>query len=167
MKELHLSILEWSRTRFHCFGLELTYLPLHTGCGRNSELIINKNNILLKVNDTNFSTSRFTMVLNFFLHSFTFCVQCLLGGHHPPQCTRVMKVRIRAWSVSSESLAISSRIFSFSACKSVGRVLYTFFPDNPTEKSLELLGPANEEAMVHHRNEKSSAAETNGEAQRC
>jgi len=35
-------------------------------CGRNSELIINKNNILLKVIDTNFSTSQFTMVLNFF-----------------------------------------------------------------------------------------------------
>jgi len=36
------------------------------GCGRNSELIINKNNILLKVIDTNFGTSQFTMVLNFF-----------------------------------------------------------------------------------------------------
>jgi hypothetical protein len=59
----------------------------NTGCGRNSELIINKNNILLKVIDINFSTSQFTMVLNFFLHGFTFCVQCLLGGHHPPQCT--------------------------------------------------------------------------------
>jgi hypothetical protein len=35
------------------------------GCGRNSELIINKYNILLKVIDTNFSTSKFTMVLNF------------------------------------------------------------------------------------------------------
>ena len=35
-------------------------------CGRNSELIINKNNILLKVIDTNFSMSQFTMVLNFF-----------------------------------------------------------------------------------------------------
>ena len=54
---------------------------------RNSELIINKNNILLKVIDTTFSTSQFTMVLNFFLHCFTFCVQCLLGGHHPSQCT--------------------------------------------------------------------------------
>ena len=38
----------------------------HTGCGRNSELVINKNNILLKVTDINFSTSQFTMVLNFF-----------------------------------------------------------------------------------------------------
>ena len=36
------------------------------GCSRNSELIINKNNSLLKVIDTNFSTSQFTMVLNFF-----------------------------------------------------------------------------------------------------
>jgi len=64
------------------------FVTYNKGCGRNSELIINKNNILLKVTDTNFSTSRFTMVLNlFFLHSFTFCVQYLLGGHHPPQCT--------------------------------------------------------------------------------
>ena len=40
----------------------------NTGCGRNSELIINKNNILLKVIDTNFSTSQFTVVLNFFFY---------------------------------------------------------------------------------------------------
>jgi len=66
---------------------------LCTGCGRNSELIINKNNILLKVIDTNFSTSQFTMVLNFFLHSFTFCVQCLLGGHHPSQCKGAHELR--------------------------------------------------------------------------
>jgi hypothetical protein len=38
---------------------------IYTGCGRNIELIINKNNILLKVIDTNFGTSQFTMVLNF------------------------------------------------------------------------------------------------------
>ena len=40
----------------------------YTGCGRNSELNINKNNILLKVIDTNSSTSQFTMVLNFFFY---------------------------------------------------------------------------------------------------
>jgi len=62
-------------------------------CGRNSELIINRNNILLKVIDTNFSTSQFTVVLNFFLHSFTICVQCLLRGHHPPQCTGAHELR--------------------------------------------------------------------------
>ena len=36
------------------------------------------------------------MVLNFlfFLHSFTFCVQCLLGGHHhPPHCTGAQELR--------------------------------------------------------------------------
>jgi hypothetical protein len=38
----------------------------NTGCGINSELIINKNNILLKVIDVNFSRSQFTMVRNFF-----------------------------------------------------------------------------------------------------
>lgn len=36
------------------------------GCGRNSELIINKKNVFLKVIDTNSSTSQFTMVLTFF-----------------------------------------------------------------------------------------------------
>jgi len=39
---------------------------INTECGRNSELIINKNSILLSVIDTNFSKSQFTMVLNFF-----------------------------------------------------------------------------------------------------
>ena len=40
----------------------------YTGCGRNSKLIIIKNNVLLKVIDTNFSTSQFTVVLNFFFY---------------------------------------------------------------------------------------------------
>ena len=42
------------------------YIYIYIWCSRNSELIINKNNILLKVIDTNFSTSQFTTVLNFF-----------------------------------------------------------------------------------------------------
>ena len=73
--------------------IALVCILCYTGCGRNSELIINKNNILLKVIDTNFSTSQFTMVLNFSLYSFTFCVQCLLGGHNPPQCTGAHELR--------------------------------------------------------------------------
>jgi hypothetical protein len=40
-------------------------LPFNTECGRNSELIMYKNNILLNVIGTNFSTSQFTIVLNF------------------------------------------------------------------------------------------------------
>jgi hypothetical protein len=71
---------------------KLSVMSECTRCRRNSELIINKN-ILLKVIDTNFSTSQFTMVLNFISHSFTFCVQCLLGGHHPPQCTGAHELR--------------------------------------------------------------------------
>ena len=66
---------------------------LNIGCDRNSELVTNKNNILLKVIDTNFSTSQFTMVLDSFLHSSTFCVQCLLGGHHPTQRTGEHELR--------------------------------------------------------------------------
>jgi hypothetical protein len=54
----------------------------YTECGRNSELIINKNNILLKVIDTSFITSQFTVVLYFFLHGFTFYVQCLNAQAH-------------------------------------------------------------------------------------
>ena len=42
------------------------YIYINKQCIRNSELITNKNNILLKVIDTNFSMSQFTMVLNFF-----------------------------------------------------------------------------------------------------
>jgi hypothetical protein len=72
------STLSWQVVLF-----SVLFIGVYTGCGRNSELIINKNNILLKVIDTNFSTAQFTMVLNIFLHSFTLCVQCLLGGLHP------------------------------------------------------------------------------------
>jgi hypothetical protein len=38
----------------------------YTGCGTNSELIINKNNTLLKVIDNSFITSKFTTVFTFF-----------------------------------------------------------------------------------------------------
>ena len=83
----------------HEGNLEKRIGYVYTGCAINSELITNKNNILLEVIDTNFSTSQFTMVLHIFLHSFTFCVQCLLGGHHPPQRTgthSVKKLRLTA-----------------------------------------------------------------------
>jgi len=59
----------------------------YTRSGRNSELITNTNNILLKVINDTFSMLQFTTVLTFLLHCFTFCVECLLGGHHPPECT--------------------------------------------------------------------------------
>jgi len=59
-------------------------------------------------------------------------------------------------------------MFSLSACKSVGGSTVHFnFQITPQKKRIELLGPAKEEAMAHHRNEKSPAAETNGETQRC
>jgi len=147
------------------------FTSVYTGCDRNSELIINKNNVLLQVIDTNFSTSQFTMVLNFFLHSFHFL--CTMSFRWPPpssvhKCTRVKKLHITAWSVSSESLAISSCMFSFWVHVSLyGDYCTLYFSNNPTEKSLELIGPANEEAVAHHRNEKPPSAETNGEAQRC
>ena len=54
------------RARTHTHTHTHTHIYIYIWCGRNSELIINKNNILLKVIDTNFSTSQFTMVLNFF-----------------------------------------------------------------------------------------------------
>jgi hypothetical protein len=43
----------------------------------------NTNNILLRVNNDSFSTLQVASVLEFVLHCFTSCVQCLLGGHHP------------------------------------------------------------------------------------
>ena len=39
------------------------------GAAEIAKLNINKNNILLKVTDTNFSTSRYTMVLNFIFYT--------------------------------------------------------------------------------------------------
>jgi hypothetical protein len=59
----------------------------YTRSGRNSELIINTNNILLKVINDNFGMLQFTAVLAFLLYCFTFCIEYLLGGHHPPECT--------------------------------------------------------------------------------
>ena len=71
------------------------------------------------------------------------------------------KLRITARSVSSEILMISSRVACLSAFQSTGRLLYALlFKYRHRKKSQVLLGPVNKEAMVHHRNEKSSAAET-------
>ena len=68
--ELHM-VASWQDNLFHLHGSP-TCKTLHTlpctGCGRNNELIINNNNILLKVIVTNFSMSQFTMVLNFFFY---------------------------------------------------------------------------------------------------
>ena len=78
-----------------------------------------------------------------------------------------MKVRITVWSVSSESLAIYSHMFTLVHVSLQGEYCTLYFSNNPTEKSLELLGPANEEAMAHHQNKKSPTVETKGEAQWC
>jgi hypothetical protein len=61
---------------------EGNWLP-GTGSGRNSELIMHTNNIVLRVTKDRLITLQFTAVLKFVLHCFTFCAQCLLGGHHP------------------------------------------------------------------------------------
>jgi hypothetical protein len=63
------------------------------GCGRNSELIINKNNILVKVIGTSFITSQFTLVLNFFYIVSLSVYVCLLGSHRTPQCTGTHQLR--------------------------------------------------------------------------
>ena len=102
-----------------------TFLCNFTGSRRNSELIINTNNIILKVINDNFSTLRFTSVFKVVLHCFTFCVQCLLGGHHPPECTDAHQLRITTRSVSSEMLTIGSCMVSFSAFKSTQDVSCT------------------------------------------
>ena len=65
----------------------------YTRSGMNSELIVNTNNILLKIINDNFSMLKFPTVLKFLLHCFTFCVQCLLGGHHPLDCTGANDLR--------------------------------------------------------------------------
>ena len=71
------------------------------GCGRNSELIINENNNLLEVIDTDFSTSQITMVHNFFFFFTQFHFLCTMSFRWSPpssvhRCTRVKKVHITA-----------------------------------------------------------------------
>jgi hypothetical protein len=49
--------------------------------------------------------SQFTVVLNFFLHRFTFCVQCLLRWPRSSSMHRYTwgkELRMMAWSVSSD-----------------------------------------------------------------
>jgi hypothetical protein len=48
------------------------------------------NNILLKVINDNFSTLQFNTVLILFLRCLTFCAQCCLVGHHPPECSTIL-----------------------------------------------------------------------------
>ena len=63
-------LIKWFKSNLLFLNFDKTYFiqlaNKSTGCCRNSELIINKYNILLTVIDTNFSTSQFTMLLNFF-----------------------------------------------------------------------------------------------------
>jgi hypothetical protein len=97
-----------------------------TGSGRNSEVIINTNNTVLKVINDNFSKLQFTNVLKFVLRCFTLLCMMVLGGHHPPECTGAHeKLRITAGSVSSEMFEILSYMACMSAFKSTGHLLYT------------------------------------------
>jgi hypothetical protein len=97
-----------------------------TGSSRNTELIINMNNILLTVSNDNFSILQLPLCLNWFLHFFTYHVQCLLGGHHPLECTgaRVEKMCKTSQSVFSEIMMILSHTVCLSAFKSKGHLLY-------------------------------------------
>jgi len=90
-------------------GLKFILPGTYTGCGRNSELIINKDNILLKVIDTNSSTSWFTTGLKIFFTYFLFL--CTVSFRWPPPSsmhsyTLVKKLCITPWSVSSESCQV-------------------------------------------------------------
>ena len=59
----------------------------NTGSSRSTELIINANNIILRVINDNFSALQFTAVFKFVVHCFTCCAQCFVGGHHPHERT--------------------------------------------------------------------------------
>ena len=106
-------------------------------------------------------------MLKLFLHCFTCCVRCLLGGHNPAEPTGAPefgKLHI-SLSVSSELLMISSRIACLTAFWSTGRSTVHFtFQITPQKKKYVLLGPVNEWIKAHHRHGEASAAETNGEA---
>jgi hypothetical protein len=70
------------------------------------------------------------------------------------RCTRVEQLRITSRSVSSEILAISSRLFVWVQVlvSPQGEYFTLYFSNNPKEESQVPLGPANKEAMAHHRN---------------
>jgi len=72
------------------------------------------------------------------------------------------KLRLTSQSVCSEMWTISSRMAYLSAFRSTGRLLYTLHikPPPPPKKNQVLLDLAKEEAIAHHRNEKSPAAWT-------
>jgi len=69
-----------------------TYFNLtNTGCSRNSELLINTNNILLKVININFSMLQVTSVLHCFYIVALFCVQ-YRGAHEFRTCAKLLEV---------------------------------------------------------------------------
>jgi hypothetical protein len=77
-----------------CCAIEKIHIEqkiVHIGCGRNSELIINKYNILLKVIDTNFSTSQFTMVLSFLKVTVYVKIPALHDTLAEKHLTRILK----------------------------------------------------------------------------
>ena len=66
MKYIEWNGIEWNNIFFtgHYNTITSACLSLYTGWGRKGELIINKN--LLKLIDTKYSTSQFTVVINIF-----------------------------------------------------------------------------------------------------
>lgn len=69
-----------------------TYCSLpNTGCGRNSELLINTNNILLKVININISMLQVTIVLNCFYIVALFCVK-YRSAHKFRTCVKLLEV---------------------------------------------------------------------------
>jgi hypothetical protein len=81
-------------------------------CSRNSELIVNTKNILQKL--INLAWYNLLLSLNCFLHCCTSWGTVSLRWPPPfwiQKCTWVENLRVTHWSVSSEMLKISSRIF--------------------------------------------------------
>ena len=79
-------------------------------------------------------------------------------SHRHPRFEKLCKT---SRSVSSEMMKISSLMAYLSAFKSTGILLHPLLFKYPHWKNQVLLGPANEEAMAHHLNEKSPVEETN------
>ena len=111
---------------------------VYTESGRNSEQIINTNDILLKVINGNFSTYNLLPCLNLLYIFSLFVYNCLLGGHSPPECTGAHELRscallFEAFLLKCWLFRLVPLICVYLSLQGVYCTLY--FSNNPTEKN--------------------------------
>ena len=115
----------------------MLWIFVYTGSGRNSEQIINTNNILLKVINDKFSMLQLVTLFKCVVHCFTFCVHCLLCGHSPPECTGAHELRncaslLEVFLLKCWRFRLVRLIWVYLSLQGVYYALY--FSNNPSEK---------------------------------